>query len=183
MLKKKQIIETRPVYEFRPLPDVFKTVWGEVRRYADGKWIPDDGEYDIAFIGREPAPICLHVEHSYQRSIIAGWCTGHWGAFEKAHPRGNAWHYALRDGETEWGGDWGRERNLNYQAGRSGMNKMSSEYGCSNGRHVELNKPDDPHISAGLVRDRETKEIFVFPSQLICMYCEARFEQSTGEPS
>jgi hypothetical protein len=164
-------MENRPVYEFRPLPDVFKTAWGEVRRYADGQWIPDDGEYDIAFIGFEPAPVCLYVEHSNQKNIVAAWTTGHWSAFEKNHPRGNAWHYALREGETVWGGTWGREQQENYRAGQSGMSKLCSEVRCANGRHVELNKPDDPHIAEGLVRDRETKALFTFPSRLVCMYC------------
>jgi hypothetical protein len=182
-MKKKLILIDRPVYEFRPLDGEFR---GEVRRYADGKWLPDDGEYDLAFIGSGAsfAPICLYVEHSYQRNIVAAWCTGHWSGFEKSHPGGNAWHYALRDGESEWGGDWGRERNLNYQAGRSGMDKMCSEHGCSNGRHVELNKPNDPHIRAGLVHDRDTKEIFTFPDRLVCMYCgteHPQFEEKTSQ--
>lgn len=171
----------RPVYEFRPLPDIFKTAWSPVRRYADGKWLEDDGEYDIAFIGRTPAPVCLYVDYSYQKNILAGWTSGHWSAFEKGHPRGNAWHYALRDGETEWGGDWGRERHENSRAGRSGMDKMCSEHRCSNGWHVELSNPDDRHILAGLVRDRETKELFTFPSRLVCMYCGA--EHTHKEPN
>lgn len=164
-------MSNRPVYEFRPLPGMFNTAWGPVRRYADGQWLPDDGEYDIAFIGLSPAPICLYVEHSHQKNIVASWTTGHWSGFEKAHPRGNAWHYALRDGETEWGGDWGRERHENYRAGRAGMDKICGEQRCANGRHIELNMPNDPHIVAGLVRDRETKELFTFLQRLMCMYC------------
>lgn len=181
MLKKKQIIETRPVYEFRPIPGDFR---GDVRRYAEGEWLPDDGEHDLAFLGRGDtfAPICLYVEHPYQRNITAGWLTDDWRIAQRAHPRGNPWHYALRDGETEWGGDWGRERNLNYQAGQCGMSKMAGEHGCANGRHVDLSRPDDRYVAAGLVRDRETKGIFTFPERLVCMYCETRFEQSTGEP-
>ena len=161
----------RPVYEFRPLPEVFKPVFGEVRRFAEGLWIPDDGEYDIAFIGHSPAPVSLYVEHSYQKNIVGSWTTGHWGAFVKEHPRGNAWHHALRDGETEWGGNWGSERHENHRAGRSGMDRLCSEVRCANGRHVELKNPKDPHIVAGLVRNRETKELFTFPQRLVCMYC------------
>jgi len=162
----------RPVYEFRPLSDVFK---GPVRRYADGKWIDDDGEYDIAFIGQCWAPVCLYVEHSYQRNIVAGWLTSHWSCRNNRHPNANPWHYVLREGETEWGGDWGRERHLNYRAGSSGMDKMRSENSCSNGWHVDLKDPTDAHIAAGLVRDRDTKEIFTFPKRLVCMYCGDEF--------
>lgn len=167
----KNIIE-RPVYEFRPLDGIFKST---VRRYADGKWLEDDGEYDIAFIGQCWAPVCLHVEHGYQRNIISGWLDGHWSSIEHRHPGGNAWHYALRDGEVEWGGDWGREHHPNYIAGRKGMDKMAGEHGCANGRHVEITRPDDPHILAGLVRNRETKEVFALPQRLVCMYCGDQF--------
>lgn len=167
----------RPVYEFRPLQDFFI---GAVRRYANGAWLPDDGEYDIAFIGHARSdnyryPCCLYVAYSHQKNIVAGWTTGHWSAYEPLHPGGNAWHYSLKDGETEWGGDWGGRNHLNKKAGDSGMSKMSSENGCANGRSVDLRKPNDKHILAGLVRDHTTKELFQFPGRLVCMYCGAEY--------
>jgi hypothetical protein len=164
----------RPVYEFRPLPEVFNAA----RRFANGQWIPDDGEYDIAFIGFSPAPVCLYVHHSYQKNIVASWLTTHWTVFQPNHPRGNPWHYALREGETAWGGDWGSRQHENHKAGDAGMNKLAAEAGCANGWHVELDKAHDKHIAAGLVRDRETKEIFTFPKRLVCMYCGV----AHGEP-
>src|SRR5690606_33850230 len=106
-----------PVYEFRPLPDAFPTNFcrgKEVFRYADGQWLPDDGEYDIAFVS---GPFCLMVELPYQRNIIWSWLTGHWQANEPRHPHGNPWHYMLREGETEWGGNWGRDNHPNRRAG------------------------------------------------------------------
>lgn len=164
--------ELNAVYEFRPLPWNFR---GEFRRYAGGEWIADDGEYDIAFIGRgawHGAPICLYFEPAYQRNIIAGWLTGHWTSSVRAHPSGNPWHYALRDGTSEWGGDWGRGQHENRRAGDKGMSKMSGETGFSNGRLIEPTRPSNSgHIAAGLVRNRETKAVLVYPTSPVCMYC------------
>lgn len=164
--KSKQEPVERPVYEFLLLPDMIR---GDVLRYADGAWIPNDGEYDIAFIGVTD-PICVYVEHGYQRNINFGWFTRHWSAYEPRHPRGNAWHYSLNEGATEWGGDWGRKRHENYLVSRKGMAKVCSAMGCANGRGISLTNKD-PHVEAGLVRDRETKAVFKYPSTPVCMYC------------
>jgi hypothetical protein len=156
------------VYEFRPLPG---ELGAGMRRYADGQWLEDDGEHDLAFInnGYGP-PVCLMFEPGYQSNIIYSWLTGHWSGKVSSHPRGNAWHYALAEGETEWGGAWGRENHPNYKAGRSGMDKLCSERSCANGRHVEF-RNNDRHVSEGLVRNRETKEVFRFADGMKCMYC------------
>lgn len=159
-----------PVYEFRPLPNMFTR---PPLRYAEGKWIEDDGEYDICFIGSwHRDNHSLYFSPSYQKNIVCSWLTGHWSQPVYEHPGDNAWHYALREGETQWGGNWGRDRHPNTLAGDAGMSKASSLYGCANGRHVET-KANDRHIAAGLVRDRETKEVFRFPAGLRCMYCDA----------
>jgi len=158
-----------PVYEFRPLPDAFpqNCRGDDVFRFADGQWLPDDGEYDIAFVSKN---FCLMVELPYQRNIIWSWTTGHWSAFEARHPRGNAWHYMLRDGETEWGGQWGRDLHPNRKAGDKGMSRQCGLYHSSNGLHVNF-ELDDRHIAAGLVRDKETKQVVIFPAVPRCMYC------------
>lgn len=160
-----QLIE-RPVYEFKLLPS---SISGDVLRYADGAWLPDDGQYDIAFIGVD-SPFCYYIDHGYQKNITFGWFTKHWSSREPRHPDCNAWHYALAYGETEWGGDWGRERHENSRVSRKGMDKVASRMGCANGRGIKLTNKD-PHIDAGLVRDRVTKEIFKQPSNPVCMYC------------
>lgn len=159
-----------PVYEFRPTPCFFS---GKFRRYADGAWLADDGEYDIAFINAEHdywAPICLMVEMPYQKNISWKWLTTHWSADQPLHKGGNPWHYMLHEGATEWGGDWGRDRHPNTRAGRAGMDKICGERRCANGRHVAF-VLDDPTISAGLVRNRDTKIILSPPKEPICMYC------------
>lgn len=158
-----------PVFEFRPLPHFFRE---KPLRYADGAWLPDDGEYDIAFTGTGLGEnVCLYVSLPYQRNIVCSWLTGHWTSRCAEHPRdGNPWHYALRSGTSDWGGDWGRDRHPNTLAGDRGMSFVSSRRGCANGRRVEFHA-DDPHIAAGLVRNRETKEVFRFPDNIACMYC------------
>lgn len=158
----------RPVYEFRPIPGALR---GDLRRYANGEWLPDDGEtYDLAFISGFGAPICMYVEHSYQRNILWGWTTGHWSANEHRHPKSNPWHYVLREGETEWGGDWGSSQHLNHRAGDSGMSKLVSEHRCANGRSVGITRPSK-HVLAGMVRDRETGIVLAPPESPACMYC------------
>lgn len=160
-----------PVYEFRPLPDSFQDYgWGGVRRYADGAWLDDDGEHDLAFIG---GGVCLYFAPPYQRNIVCSWLTTHWTGGVTGHPRGgNPWHYALRDGESDWGGEWGRDSHPNERAGRAGMDKVCSERRAASGRHVEFNA-NDPIIAAGLLRERDTKKVFEWPRNLACMYCGA----------
>ena len=158
---------TRPVYEFRPLPGFFRASF---HRYADGAWVPDDGEYDLAFASVAFGSLCLYVEHPYPANLRWSWLTTDWRGSIAEHPRGNPWHYALCDGASEFGKDWGRDRHPNSLAGRSGMNWACAQASCASGRHVEFH-PFDPHIRAGLVRDRETKAILVPPDDLRCVYC------------
>lgn len=165
---------TRPVFEFRPLPGFFR---GEFRRFAEGKWLPDDGEYDLAFIGDASSdhgssfPCCLYVQLSGHDNIACSWLSTHWSRDVVGHPGGNPWHRTMRDGSKDWGSfaaDY--YTSPNRRAGDAGMSKMSSERRCSNGRHVEFYAKDE-HIAAGLLRDRATKEIFKWPENMTCSYC------------
>lgn len=171
--------EVFPVYEFRPLPGYFS---GEVRRYNNGNWIVDDGEtYDICFIGmvngvedfsKRPFKFhgALYFNHKYRPNIVYSWCSGHWSSREPRHPNGNAWHYALKPGTTEWGDSWQRGLHPNERASRNGMDKVCAEHGCANGVSIELTNRDK-HIVAGLVRNAETKEMLTIPTDVKCMYC------------
>lgn len=154
-----------PVYEFRPLPGDIKS---DLRRYADGQWIPDDGEYDIAF-----SSWCMAygVDLPYQRNIIWQWVDRHSSAHEARHPRGNAWHYMLRDGTKEWGGKWGRDRHPNRIAYEAAMSFTVSRDRCANGRGPEM-CAGDAYIAAGLLRERDSKRIVTPPDPRICMYCD-----------
>lgn len=155
-----------PVYEFRPLPSVLRPGF-ETYRFADGQWIEDDGEYDLAFVNHN---VCWMVDLPYQRNIVWSWIDGHWTGNEPRHPRMNPWHYMLRDGETEWGGPWDRDQHPNVAAGRSGMSWACAKYRCANGRSVKFHL-GDKHIAAGLVRERDGKCVLTFPPKLRCMYC------------
>lgn len=159
-----------PVYEIRPLPQYQR---GTVLRYADGDWLPDDGEWDLAFVCYGGgAPMALGVDVPYQRNIVwSGMTASHWSASDPDHPRGgNPWHYMLREGETEWGGDWGRDRHLNRRAYDRAMSHCSSINRCANGSGARF-ESGNAWIEAGLLRERETKLIVSAPENLSCMYC------------
>ncbi len=157
-----------PTYEFRPRDCELR---GTVLRYADGAWLPDDGEWDLAFISYGmSAPMVYYVDLPYQRNIVWRGLTTHWRGSIRDHPRGNPWHYMLREGETEWGGDWGRSNHPNSRAGDSGMSKCGSINRCANGRGIRFDVAD-PHIVLGLVRDRSTKKVLRVPTFFECMYC------------
>lgn len=157
-----------PVFEFRPHADYIGSI---LLRYAEGKWIPDDGEWDIAFVSYGMgAPYGLGVYLPYQRNIIWSGLTSHWRGEDRDHPCGNPWHYMLREGETEWGGAWDRDRHPNERAQREAMNKCCSMNGCANGRGPNF-EAGDKHILAGLVRDRESKRVVTPPEKLTCMFC------------
>lgn len=162
-----------PVYEFRPSAGFFDArhpVW----RYDGTDFVEDDGEYGLAFAGKiHSAPVALYVDLPYQRNIIWSWCDRSWGDTEPRHPHSNVWHYALRDGTKNWGGDWGRDQHPNALAGRKAMNYLATKHGCANGRPIEFH-PTDRHISAGLVRERATGEVYIRPPDIQCMYCGDR---------
>ena len=156
-----------PEYEFRPLP----STKGEVLRYAQGEWLPDDGEWDVAFVvSGFGGPLGLGVRMPYQRNIIWKGLTSHWSANNLKHPRLNPWHHMFREGTSEWGGDWGGSRHPNSLAMDAAMNKCCSMHRCANGRGPEF-VIGDPWIAAGLLREVETKTVVQFPEILDCAYC------------
>jgi hypothetical protein len=171
------------VYEFRPTPGYFDN---DFFRYADGKWIPDDGEYDLAFCSSFGPPICLYVETPYHPNILCSWLTGTWTERVNQHPKGNPWHYALKDYSIGWRGPTndGYRESVNRNAGESGMDFLCKKHSCANGRHVEFHF-SDPHIAAGLLRNRNTKEVFAWPDKLICMYCglDAKATETVSQPT
>lgn len=163
----------KDIVEFRPRPGLFTS---DTFRYADGKWIPDDGEYDTAFIcmnaklvENKGYKVCLYFEPPYRKNIRWSWCDGHWSATDERHPDGNAWHYMLVPG-TNVLGDWDRYRHPNVVAKESGFERMLNLANCCNGAAIEL-KPDDRHIKDGLARIKGSGDVIVPPSKSLCMYC------------
>ena len=184
-----EFFDPQDAYELRPPEGFFQ---GEVRRYADGEWLPDDGQWDMAFIGMANAkengngyaftyPCCLMYDPPYHRNINWSWLTTDWRGKIAAHPRGNPWHYSLRPGATEWGEGASRDSHPNRIAGRKGMNKMSSEHSCANGRHAEFRR-DNKIIEAGLFRRTSDKAIVVVPDEPECMYCGRSWLLSAAKP-
>ena len=163
---KRATVDLWPTYVFRPLQGVLHL---PLFRYSSGEWIEDDGEPNLAF-SSVASGVCLYVSLPYQKNIILSWLTTHWCGYQPKHPRGNAWHYMLRPGETKWGGSWGRESHENTQAGDSGMKFITQHRAAASGLHIEL-KPEDKHIAAGLVTERKTGKPLVFPTNPMCMYC------------
>ena len=155
-----------PVYEMRPLP---ANCVSEVFRFAGGKWLPDDGEWDLAFAIPERCSAYM-VGMPYHRNIDWSWLTTHWTGYQSQHPRGNPWHYSLKEGATDWGDLWDRERHENYVAGRAAMDFVCQKTRCSNGISAERNL-NDPYITAGLVRERESQRLVEVPERPHCMYC------------
>jgi hypothetical protein len=163
-----ELLDLWPVYEFRPLPSDIR---GTVLRYAEGAWLPDDGEYDLAFVMYDAGPpLAKYVDLPFQRNIIWKGLTQHWSGHDPAHPRGNPWHYMLRDGETEWGGPWERDRHENRRVGDKAMSHCCSINRCANGGGPEF-RLRDPYIERGLLRERDTKRVVTFPERPVCMFC------------
>jgi hypothetical protein len=155
-----------PVYEFRP--DHILT--GEILRYNNGDWIPDDGEYDIAFVCLKQS-LVTYFRLPHYNNLLWSWCKNmQWSAFVSGHPNGNAWHYMSRNGEKSWGDNWGRDKHPNTIAGDKAMDFCARKMSCANGRGVEMSVTDKT-IDAGLVRDRETKTILTSPEIFKCIYC------------
>jgi len=156
-----------PVYEFRP---ILESDRGEVFRYNEGEWLLDDGEYDIAFAHPSDCMAYGLSVPSYSELLWSWVKNGNWGAFVAGHPRGNAWHYMLRNGETEWAKSWDTRNHLNEKAKDEAMNFVCHRTHCSNGVGPEFHI-NDPYIEQGLLRLRDTKEIVKFPEIFNCMYC------------
>lgn len=155
-----------PVYEFRPLD---RWMRGDVFRYAEGQWLKDDGEYDLAFVMRNEQT-CYGVDLPYRRNILWSWTTRGWQYNEPLHPDGNPWHYQLREGTKDWHDIWPRERHANRVAFERASDWLVSQRCCANGHFVEF-RANDPVIAAGLLRRVDTKEIVHVPERLVCMYC------------
>jgi hypothetical protein len=169
-----------PVFEFRPLSGFFA---GKFRRYSEGKWIEDDGEYDLAFIGdisylnsdrgQGSYPGVLYFDH-VRENILCSWTDdkNHWHYDAGGNRYGNAWHYALKEGKTDWGDIYDNWKHPNEEARRLGSDVICKERNGCSGKRIELHA-DDMHIAAGKVRWRDTKETLIWSKDLKCMYCGA----------
>jgi len=156
-----------PVYEFRPLP---KDIGGKVYRYAKGKWILDDGEYDLAFaVMGFIAPMCYYVDLPYWSNQLWAWAKdGNWSAHVSKHPKGNAWHYMYE--KEKLSRPWGRHNHPNTLAAEEGMRFVSNKAGCANGAGPEFYIGNE-YIKQGLLREKTTRKVVKFPKVFNCIYC------------
>ena len=162
----KNLVDFVPVYEFRPLPEMLNGIY----RYANGEWIVDDGEHDIAFALLQKS-MALGFDVPSRENIIWSWAKNNqWWDHISTHPGGNAWHYMLREDEKDWGDCWSKYEHLNFKAKENAMKFVVSKNrsACGSGPEFHIN---DPYIAQGLVREKETQKIVEFPDILDCMYC------------
>lgn len=160
---------TDNIFEFRPLP---KQAEG-LLRYAEGKWINDDGEFDIAFasgIKYRGAPYGIYLKMPSHKNLLWSYVYhGQWRDEIEEHPGGNAWHYMTTDGK-EWKGSWKESIHPNVIARKKAVNKCAEIHRYANGTGPEF-QINDPYIRAGLVRIKGTEEIVKFPEIFDCCYC------------
>ena len=160
---------TDNVFEFRPL----SSESNGLLRYAEGKWIEDDGEFDIAFASGKTycgAPYGIYLGMpSYNNLLWSYVYHGQWGDTIEEHPQGNAWHYMTSDGK-KWSGYWEELIHPNVIVQDKATNKCYEIHRCANGGGPEF-RINDPYIKAGLVRIKETEEIVKFPEIFKCCYC------------
>lgn len=158
------------VYEFRPIKPLDKCL-----RYNNGRWTPDDGEYDLAFVGYWGAPMGVYI---HIRGNNIAWKMREWDNILINHREGTQWHYMLDGGREVV--DVNKDAHPNEAAGRSAMDKCCEIYRCANGDGPNFCVGDN-HIAAGLVRERESKAIVTFPKIFNCMYCgEIPIDPKTG---
>ena len=159
----KDILTYEPEYVFRPIDT------GDYLRYSEGKWIPDDGEFDLAFISIRK-PFAYGVSLRSRENILWSFCRNmDWGAKIIEHPRYKAWHYMLREGERKWGDFWEKRRHPNEIAMWSAMDKSCTLFSCANGRGPEFHIYDS-YIQMGLLKVKDG-DIVKIPDKFICMYC------------
>lgn len=156
-----------PVYETRPPKGVT-----EVMRLTDkGEWIPDDGEWGLAFYGRAKEGYTGVWGVMQHPDIAWKWCRdGNWERRESAHKDGNPWHYQLRDGVTRCYCQSLPLAHPNEAAHQKAIDACCNHYHCASGDRAEFTVGDG-YIAAGLVRRRDTKEVIVFPKEIKCYKC------------
>lgn len=158
-------------YLFRPLE-----ASGCWLRYAGGLWLPDDGEFDLAFVNADQ-PIALGVSLPSHEGVEWSWLDlaatrAAIGVDEDA--RVDAWHTQVRDPAEGKGKDvpFGgaiEQSHPNTQAFRAARDKSCELYHVASGRgpHFVLG---DPWIAAGLVHTF-VGEVVQQPETPACFLC------------
>ena len=148
----------KETFIFRPLKQ-----HDNMLRYAEGSWIPDDGQPDMAFVYYDDFPAVEYVNIPYNTNILWEW--------SELVDRKAVWHYCTTNNR-----DWGdyrfeeRDRHPNEIADRSGFDKCCSLYHCANGRSISLTSDND-YIKLGRLIIQSTGKPVTKPDNIVCFLC------------
>lgn len=144
-------------------------------RYANGQWIPDDGEYDLAFAH---GIIAFGVHLPDYTNIIWTWydmaLTRSWLP-ERLHKYAGGHHLCTVDNtphSQDYG--WDNSQHPNKVAMKSAMDKVCSMHGCANGRgaYITAERSDDtPWLQQRRILIQSTMQPVLIPEDPICYLC------------
>jgi hypothetical protein len=167
---------------FRPLGIKNST---NTLRYADGKWIPDDGEFDLAFVIGTQA---FYVEIPNFTNLLWSWSDGEltkkWLP-EYLHRNFKHWHY-MTVGNTHLEDEYTRytfpddDKHPNAIAKKSAMDKCCELHNCASGNAIRIDDGQydinqytkaNEYIKRELLRIKRTGEPIKIPEKLECVLC------------
>ena len=151
----------KETFNFRPYQYPRKTLL----RYAEGKWIPDDGKPDMAFVYRDARgfPIVEYIKLPYYTNILWSW--------HEVVDGKRIWHCCTTNNDYWYNYHYEeRDEHPNEVAGRSAMNKCSGLYSCANGHGIDIDKDND-YIKQGKLTIVSTGKPVVKPDSPVCFLC------------
>lgn len=150
----------KETFIFRPLHP-----GSNLLRYAKGKWVPDNGKLDMAFVYRDVRgfPIAEYVKLPYYTNILWLW--------KEIIDGRLTWHYCTTDNDYWYNHNYGeRDEHPNEIAGRSAMHKCSDLYSCANGHGIDIDEDND-YIRKEKLIIVSTSDSIVKPTNPICFLC------------
>lgn len=143
-----------------------------LHRYANGKWIPDDGEYDLAFVR---GVFAYYVSLPDYSNVIWTWrdidLTRSYLP-EYLHKYAKAHHIYTSNNEPMH--HWDNSQHPNEVAGKSAMNKVSSNFGVANGSgaHLCSESPREvPWLKEERILMQSTMQPVLIPDNPVCYLC------------
>jgi hypothetical protein len=169
----------RPIVEYRDNPSTL--------RYADGKWLPDNGQPDLAFVQYNSLAYGVHLPTHYNllwywtdMQLVKKWLP------EYLHQKTYGWHYMTID-DTPLTDEYKRftfpndDTHPNAVAFQSAMDKCCEIYNCANGRGANLTDGQydigkywkaDEYIKRGILLIQKTRQPITIPKELACYLCK-----------
>ena len=146
-----------------------------VLRYAEGQWIPDDGEYDLAFAS---GVFAFGVSLPDYTNAIWSWLdmdlTKKW--LPERLYKYASWHHSCTINNTPFDQKchWDKRQHPNEIAMKSAMDKVCSIQGCANGSGANLTsegKRDVPWVAEKRILIKSTMQPVLIPENPICYKC------------